>query len=153
LLEVLLSGIGRPGKWSAALPRKTPQEKKRLSYGKDRRGSCGYRFKPARRWVPARKRKVNRVNRRRANQDLRAATGRPDTEAAYATEERLMSRRPESWAKLPELPLGTCVERILERRIGRDEDDVADRERLDRVQRRLRGPRWSPVDRKVPFPY
>jgi hypothetical protein len=135
------------------LPRKTPQEKKRLSYAKDRRGSCGYRFKPARRWVPARKRQANRVNRRRTNQDLHAAAGRPDAEAAYAAEERLMSHRPESWAKLPELPLGTWVERVLERRVERDQGDVADRERLDRLQRRLRGPRWSPADREVPFPY
>ncbi|TQL96247.1 hypothetical protein FB559_1771 [Actinoallomurus bryophytorum] len=135
------------------MPRKTPQEKKRLSYAKDRRGSCGFSFKPARSWVPARKRQPNRANRRRANQDLRAATGRRDAEAAYAAEERLMSRRPKSWAKLPEMPLGKSVERILEHRAGRDEGDVADRERLDRVRRRLRGPRWAPADRDVPFPY
>jgi hypothetical protein len=117
---------------------KTPQEKKRLSYAKDRRGSSGYRFKPARRWVPARKRQASRVNRRRARQDLVAATGRPDAEAAYAAEQRLMARRLESWRKSPELPLGTWVERTLESRAARDQGDVADRERLDRVRRRLR---------------
>jgi hypothetical protein len=135
------------------VPRSTPQDKKRLSYAKDRRGSCGYSFKPARRWVPARKRQANRVNRRRARRDLLAATGRPDTDSAYAAEERLISRRPESWQKLPEVPLGVWVERVLERRVGRDERDVADRERLDRVQRRLRRRRWSPMDRAQPFPY
>jgi hypothetical protein len=86
----------------------------------DRRGSSGYRFKPARRWVPARKRQVNRVNRRRARRDLLAATGRPDIEGADAAEERLMSGRPESWAKSPDLPLGMWVERVLEHRAGRE---------------------------------
>ena len=135
------------------MPRKTPQEKKRLSYAKDRRGSSGYRFKPARRWVPARKRQTNRVNRRRVHQGLLAAAGWPDTEAAYAAEERLMFRRPKSWGKWPDLPLGMWVERVLERRVGRDEGDVANRERLDQVQRRLRRSRRSPADRTIPFPY
>ncbi|MCO5986376.1 hypothetical protein NE235_09680 [Actinoallomurus spadix] len=135
------------------MSRRTPQEKKRLSYAKDRRGSSGYSFKPARRWVPARKRRANRVNRRRARRDLLAAKGRPDADAAYAAEERLLARRPEYWQKPPEMPLGVWVERILERRAGRDERDVADRERLDRLRRRLRRPRRSPTDAARPFPY
>ncbi|GAA2117829.1 hypothetical protein [Actinomadura alba] len=135
------------------MPQKTPQEKKRLSYTKDRRPNYGNSDKAARTSVPARKRQVNRANRHRAQQDLLAATGRPDAETAYAAEERLASRRPKTWKKWPDLPLGIWVEGVLERRAGRDEGDSADGERLDRVRRRLRRPRRSPEDRTIPFPY
>ncbi|MBC6456585.1 hypothetical protein [Actinomadura sp. HBU206391] len=135
------------------MPRKTPQEKKRLSYAKDRRPNYGNSDKAARTTVPARKRQVNRANRHRARQDLLAAMGRPDAAAAYAAEGHLASRRPKTWKKFPDLPLGIWVEGILERRAEREEGDVADRARLDRAQRRLRRPQRSPADHTIPFPY
>lgn len=66
--------------------RKTPQEKKRLSYVKDRRPNYGNNEKAARKSVPRNKRHPNRANRHRAHQVLLGAKGRPDPETGGAVE-------------------------------------------------------------------
>lgn len=76
------------------MTRKTPQEKKALSYARDRRNSYGENAKSFRKNTPLRKRLVNRANRHRNGQDLGAALGRIDAELAEGAEERAAGRRP-----------------------------------------------------------
>jgi len=93
--------------------RLTPQEKKELSYAKDRRNAYGENDKSSRKNIPLRKRLVNRANRHQEQQLLSGVTGTPDTDTADVTEQRLLGTRPKSWRKSPDEPLG---ERLRKRR-------------------------------------
>ena len=89
--------------------RKTPQEKKRLSYAKDRRNTYGENDKSSRRNIPAAKARQRRANRRVAHQVL-----------TTAGEEQLGLIRPKTrWRKAPDTPLGEVVRRKLEARESR----------------------------------
>lgn len=94
----------------------TPQEKKELSYKKDRRNAYGENDKSSRKNIPLRKRLVNRANRHREQQLLSGATGTPDADAADTTEQRLLGTRPKSWRKIPDEPLGERIRKQLSRR-------------------------------------
>lgn len=99
--------------------RKTPQEKKRLSYAKDRRDTYGDNAKSSRKNVPRAKRRLNRIDRRRARQAMLAAPG----EAAELPADQMegeMKHRPSRgsfWKKVPATPLGEAVRRKLARRV------------------------------------
>lgn len=95
---------------------RSPQDKKRLSYARDRRNNYGENDKSSRRNIARSKRIPNRANRRLASTLLRAATGMPDPHLQEATEQRLLGRRPKSWAKCPDAPLGVVVADRLRRR-------------------------------------
>ncbi|WP_062429924.1 hypothetical protein [Herbidospora daliensis] len=82
--------------------RKTPQEKKRLSYAKDRRNDYGENDKSSRN-----KRYPHRTNRHCDRQILVAEPG------------RLYLKRPKSWRKCADIPLGEYLRMRIERR-GRD---------------------------------
>lgn len=102
---------GRPAR-RPAYPRcvsRSPQEKKRLSYEKDRRNSYGENDQASRKAIPLRKRLVNRANRHDAARVLGTATGRPDAEAAEAAEQTARGRRPKRWSKQPDQPLGAYL--------------------------------------------
>ncbi|NBH07012.1 hypothetical protein, partial [Amycolatopsis sp. SID8362] len=73
--------------------RKTPQEKKRLSYLKDRRDDYGENAKSSRKNLPRSKAFARRANRARESLALRAATGVPDEARAEAAELRLLGKR------------------------------------------------------------
>lgn len=105
------------------MARRTPQEKKALSYARDRRNDYGESTTAARKAIPLRKRLVNRANRHRAQQDLVAATGRPDSELADAAEQRLGGRRPKIWRKWRDAPLGEIVDWQLRRRAAKQAGD------------------------------
>ncbi|MCA2227046.1 hypothetical protein [Nonomuraea aurantiaca] len=79
--------------------RRSPQEKKQLSYAKDRRNDYGANDKSSRKNIPLRKRAPHRANRRRTHQTLEAAAGAVDELAEEAAEERLLATRPKSWKK------------------------------------------------------
>ena len=95
------------------MTRKTPQEKKALSYAKDRRNLYGENAKASRKAIPLRKRLVNRANRHQFQQSLAAATDVPDPEVV---EVRALGKRPKRWTKWPDNPLGEVVALRLERR-------------------------------------
>ncbi|MEV0150223.1 MULTISPECIES: hypothetical protein [unclassified Nonomuraea] len=118
--------------------RRSPQEKKQLSYTKDRRNSYGENDKSSRKNIPRRKKAPHRANRRRASQVLDLAVG-GDGETA---ELRLLSKRLKSWQKYPDAPLGEVVQDKLEERIrlAPGKDATRDAERVQRVRRRLRLP-------------
>jgi hypothetical protein len=107
-------------------PKKSPQEKKRLSLEKDRRNAFGESDKASRKAIPRRKAGVNRANRRLDSTSLAAAVGTPVDEVDEAIEQRLLGRRRKVWRKWPDQRLG----KVLDRKRGeRDTDDEQDRRR------------------------
>jgi len=121
--------------------RKTPPEKKRLSYLKDRRDAYGENDKSSRKNLARSKAFARRSNRARESLALRAATGVPDEIRAEAAELRLLGKRRRVKRKWPDIPLAEYVEWKVERRTER-ENGRAGRleEALGRVQRRLGRP-------------
>lgn len=93
-------------------PPKSPQEKKALSYAKDRRNAYGENDKASRKAIPLRKAGENRQDRRKIKNDL-AALPQLD-EAAVALVEssaRHEINRAGGWKKAPDMPLAEFLER------------------------------------------
>lgn len=107
--------------------RKSPQEKKRLSYARDWRNRYGENDKSSRKNIPRHKRRVNRENRHRDRQVLTDVLGQVDAEHAAAVEERLLNARPKRWRKWPGIPLGTLVQAQLKRISERKSADALER--------------------------
>ncbi|MGW8604468.1 hypothetical protein ACWGLB_36650 [Streptomyces sp. NPDC055893] len=99
------------------MKRKTPQEKKRLSYVKDHRNNYGENDKSSRKNIRRNKRFPNSANRRHAQTALAALLGSPDDVRADAVEERMNGRRPKRWQKFPDAPLGAIVDGALRHRV------------------------------------
>lgn len=98
---------------------KSPQEKKALSYAKDRRDDYGENDKASRKNLPRKRARVHRANRHRAHQGLLAATGLVDAEAAEATEDGLRGKREQKFRKSPDVSLAEYVAFRLRRRSQR----------------------------------
>ena len=95
---------------------KTPQEKKRLSYAKDRRNTFGENSKASRKAIPLRK--AHGIRAERHSQDMRLAQslGTVGIDALEAVENDVRATPPRVWKKYPDKPLGTFVARKLARR-------------------------------------
>lgn len=89
---------------------KSPQEKKALSYVKDRRNAYGENDKASRNAIPLRKRLVNRANRHDIQRQLSDATGPLDGDLADAAEQRALGKRPKRWSKSSDKPLGQYLD-------------------------------------------
>ncbi|MCM0676321.1 hypothetical protein NCC78_16735 [Micromonospora phytophila] len=89
--------------------RRSPQEKKALSYARDCRYNYGESNKGSRRGIRRNKRFPHRANRHHDHLTLAALAGTPDLLVDEAAEVRLRGRRPKSWRKWPDLPLGVVV--------------------------------------------
>jgi hypothetical protein len=98
------------------MARRTPQEKKRLSYQRDCRYDYGNSPQAARKSVPWRKALRNRANRRYRNQQLAHLGLKPDETLADAVESRMNHRAPSLWTKHPDRPLGEVIQKKLEDR-------------------------------------
>jgi hypothetical protein len=98
------------------MKRKTPQEKKALSYDKDCRNAYGENDKSSRKNIPLRKAKVNRGYRRKLNQALHEIGNKLDLEKAELAESEARSIKRRYWKKSADEPLGKVVERKLGRR-------------------------------------
>jgi len=107
----------------------TPQEKKRLSYEKDRRNAYGESPHSARRSIPQRKAFRNRANRHRQELALRQPPPRLDDELADRIESEVFHYAPEFWKKWPDRPLGLVVGLALR---GRRRFEAAGRRRGSR---------------------
>ncbi|TMR94335.1 hypothetical protein [Nonomuraea basaltis] len=123
------------------MKRRSPQEKKRLSYAKDRRNDYGENDKSSRKNIPRSKRAPHRANRRRTHQVLEAAAGAVDQVAEETAEERLLVRRLKSWKKWRDAPLGEIIQKRLERRIRLGiESETRGAARIQRIRQRLQRP-------------
>jgi hypothetical protein len=96
------------------MTRRTPQEKKALSYAKDRRNIYRANDKASRRLIPIRKAEANRGIRRKVDGILRGVTSAADTEQVELIADNALSASCDGWKKAPDEALGTFVERKLE---------------------------------------
>ena len=96
---------------------KTPQQKKSLSYAKDRRNTYRENDKGSRKAIPARKAEENRKVRRKAKQILES-TERVDEEATDLIESSLRHdvERIGGWKKAADEPLGKVLSRTMARK-------------------------------------
>lgn len=94
----------------------TPQEKKKLSYERDRRNCFGESPHAARKSIPLRKALRNRANRRQQEQPLHRLEGVSDMELAEEVESAMQHRAPKGWKKIADAPLGKVVSGRLEDR-------------------------------------
>src|SRR6266849_3795152 len=88
---------------------KTPQDKKQLSYERDRRNVYGEAPHAARKAIPLRKALRNRANRHVANQSVDYQGPAPDEDLADELESRVHHRVPQEWEKYPDAPLGEVI--------------------------------------------
>jgi hypothetical protein len=121
--------------------RRSPQEKKALSYAKDRCNDYGENDKSSRKSIRRNKRTPNRADRHRERQVLGAATAPITAEAAEQAETKLQAKKSmwltKRWRKWRDAPLADIVVYKLRRRANLGMDDPADVEaRIDRIRRR-----------------
>jgi hypothetical protein len=98
------------------MARLTPQEKKRLSYLRDRRNVYGEAPHAARKGIPLRKALRNRANRRYRNQQLEPLEHlglSPGVDLLDEIESSLYHRAPNMWKKDADAPLGEVVAKKL----------------------------------------
>ena len=127
------------------MARRSPQEKKTLSYAKDRRNDSGENDKSSRKSIRRNKRVPNRADRHREHQVLAIATGvRILDETVERAEAKLLAKRSmwmtKRWCKYRDAPLADIVENRLRRRIRLGMEDPSTAEaRIERVRQRRVG--------------
>lgn len=84
---------------------KTPQEKKRLSYAKDRRNVFGENSKASRKGIPLAKARANRADRHEQNRMLETVTNVASEDVFVGVEVRVRSSKLRQWKKTPDKPL------------------------------------------------
>lgn len=100
--------------------RRSPQEKKRLSYSKDRRNWYGENDKSSRKTIPRSKRIRHRSERHSQQQQLSVALGSVDESVEAVLAERLAkTRRSNRWRKFPDTQLGVYVAGKLAARVDK----------------------------------
>ena len=97
---------------------KTPQEKKRLSYAKDRRNTYGENSKATRKNIPRTKARMNRAQRHAQDQQLAAALVASGEDQLKLAEVRVRGVKPRVWRKWPDQPLGEVLSQRAARRRG-----------------------------------
>jgi hypothetical protein len=120
--------------------RRSPQEKKRLSYSRDRRNWYGENDKSSRKNIARNKRHRHRSERHRAQQQLSAAVGTVDESVEAGVDERLTrARRGSRWRKFPDAQLGLYVAGTLAARAAKGISSAqAEQPRIERVRRNTR---------------
>jgi hypothetical protein len=116
--------------------KRTPQEKKELTYKRDRRNVYGEAPHAARKNISWRKALRNRANRHLANQNLAYQGPAPDEASADELESRSEHYAPKVWDKHPDAPLGEVI---------------ADKSRKRKTMRE-HGGREALIDRRSPTP-
>jgi hypothetical protein len=97
--------------------RRTPAEKKQLSYERDHRNVYGENDKASRKSIPLRKRLGARADRKRASQALAPGMVPSQIEDGdHVDAELLPQRDPRQWRKQPDASLGDHVAKKLKRR-------------------------------------
>jgi hypothetical protein len=88
---------------------KTPQQKKSLSYAKDRRNTFGENSKASRKGIPLAKARANRAERHAQDRLLSAAVVSDGEEHLTAVETEVKGTKPRQWRKSPDKPLGVVL--------------------------------------------
>ena len=91
------------------MKKRTPQEKKKLSYERDRRNVYGRSPHASRKAIPLHKALRNRANRHNENQQVDYQGPVPDEDLGDQLESLLPKRAPKEWEKYPDAPLGEVV--------------------------------------------
>ncbi|KAA2252425.1 hypothetical protein F0L68_35890 [Solihabitans fulvus] len=125
-----------------SVARRSPQQKKALSYAKDRRNDYGENDKSSRKNIRRNKRTPNRADRHREHQVLVGATGPVAIDVAEQVETTLRAKKSvrlaAPWRKWRDAPLADVVAYKLRRRANLGMNDPADAEtRIERIRRRL----------------
>ncbi|QRN82007.1 MAG: hypothetical protein JK586_04645 [Nocardiopsis sp. BM-2018] len=118
--------------------RRSPQERKLLSYEKDRRNNYGENDKSSRKNIGRNKRRQVRVPRRRATEALATLRGVTDPDSCARAQERVEGRRPTErhvWSKWPDAALAQDVLWKLKARLRAEGEDGANARRLERIRR------------------
>lgn len=89
----------------------TPQNKKRLSYAKDRRNTYGENSKSSRKNIPLSKALGIRAERHAQETLVAQAVRTPTPEAMDAIENEVRTTKPRQWRKSPDEPLGDVLKR------------------------------------------
>ena len=115
---------------------KTPQQKKRESYSKDRRNTYGENAKASRKGIPRKKRRQSRAERRLFKQATAHGVGL-DPENLDAAEAKLLKKRKGVWKlKFPDKPLGVVVARKIRHRVTTGEiTSTGAQSKLRRIRR------------------
>jgi len=97
----------------------TPQEKKRLSYAKDRRNTYGENSKASRKGIPLSKAKSIRADRHAQETLLATATIASSPDELSDVELQVRTVGPRQWKKSPDKPLGEVLARRRQRKIAK----------------------------------
>lgn len=129
------------------MKKRTPQEKKALSYARDRRNVYGEAPHASRKSIPLRKAKRNRANRHYADQQLAYPETGFDEALADEVESRMKHKVPNDWGKYPDAPLREVIakksgERAAMRTYG-------GRHAMRRI---VRPPEMNPMPNSIPKP-
>lgn len=92
-----------------AVQPKNPQEKKRLSYEKDRRNTYGENSKASRKGIPLAKARANRAERHTQDHVLATAVRLENNDELAAVENLVRGAEPRKWRKWPDTPLGEVL--------------------------------------------
>ncbi|MCE7008458.1 hypothetical protein LWC34_37445 [Kibdelosporangium philippinense] len=112
--------------------RRSPQEKKRLSYSKDRRNWYGENDKSSRKAIALRKRLRHRAARHEVHQELASVIG----QLGKADELFVTRRKPDYWRKWPDAQLGAYVMARLAVRARRGISEAStEQARIERIRR------------------
>ncbi len=126
------------------MTRRSPQEKKALSYAKDCRNDYGENSLASLKSIRRNKRTPNRADRHREHQVLAGATGVRIDEVAEQVEVKLLAKKSmwltKRWRKYRDAPLAEIVENRLRRRVQLGINDPGTAEaRIERIRRRRVG--------------
>ncbi|MDH1701043.1 hypothetical protein [Comamonas terrigena] len=98
----------------------TPQQKKQLSYAKDRRNTYGENSKSSRKNIPLSKALDIRAERRAQESALAKFTAAKDGDQLDAIENEVRSTKPREWRKCPDEPLGRVLTQKSQRAMKHD---------------------------------
>lgn len=120
-----------------AKKRRSPEEKKRLSYSRDRRNTYGENDKSSRKNIARNKRARHHAERRRESALLTAAAGPVDENVEELVDERVTRRpRADRWRKVPDTQLGLYVAYRLKRRADKGNSaPETERARIEKILR------------------
>lgn len=99
---------------------KTPQEKKELSYSKDRRNTFGENSKASRKGIPLAKARANRAERHAQDHTLAETLKVDGGEQLSEIEHGVRATKPRQWRKSADRPLGEWLKRRQERAKAKD---------------------------------